>query len=200
MKFQHSAGNVFFAILISLALSGAAQSQKSSAPSAPKSAFTIEQVLSAPFPTNLVAAPARNRVAWVFNAQGRRNIWVAGPVERRLQITSDHFLHRRRRPGPRRTQLVSRRRNNRLHSRRRPGIHKQVRTQSPKFCRKPWNKPSGPSPSTGRHAPQNRRGPLTCRFSQGRQRRLHPEKSNLDCKTRWQHKARTINPRRWRRK
>ncbi len=91
MKFQHSAGNVFFAILISLALSGAAQSQKSPAPSAPKSAFTIEQVLSAPFPTNLVAAPARNRVAWVFNAQGRRNIWVAGPVDggyKSRQITS----------------------------------------------------------------------------------------------------------------
>jgi len=39
--------------------------------------FTIEQALSAPFPTELVAAPAKGRFAWVFNSQGRRNIWVA---------------------------------------------------------------------------------------------------------------------------
>jgi dipeptidyl aminopeptidase/acylaminoacyl peptidase len=44
-----------------------------------KTAFTLQQVLSAPFPTDLVAAPTRNRFAWVFNAQGRRNIWIAEP-------------------------------------------------------------------------------------------------------------------------
>lgn len=42
--------------------------------------FTIEQVLSAPFPTELIAAPAKNRIAWEFNAQGKRNIWVAEPA------------------------------------------------------------------------------------------------------------------------
>ena len=91
MKFQRSAKVTLLIVLISLALSGAAQSQKSPAPSTAKSAFTIEQALSAPFPTDLVAAPARNRVAWVFNAQGRRNIWVAGPVDggfKSRQITS----------------------------------------------------------------------------------------------------------------
>jgi dipeptidyl aminopeptidase/acylaminoacyl peptidase len=41
-------------------------------------AFTIEQVLSAPFPTSLVAAKS-GAVAWVFNARGVRNIWVADP-------------------------------------------------------------------------------------------------------------------------
>ncbi|MGB6682217.1 MAG: prolyl oligopeptidase family serine peptidase [Candidatus Acidiferrum sp.] len=41
---------------------------------------TIEQFLSAPFPTELTAAPAKGRVAWVFNAQGVRNIWVAEPA------------------------------------------------------------------------------------------------------------------------
>jgi len=41
--------------------------------------FTIEQVMSSPFPTELVASPAGNRVAWVFDAQGMRNIWVAEP-------------------------------------------------------------------------------------------------------------------------
>src|SRR5205809_6236688 len=44
-------------------------------------AFTIEQVLAPPFPDNLVAAPAGGAVAWVFNANGARNIWVAAPPE-----------------------------------------------------------------------------------------------------------------------
>jgi dipeptidyl aminopeptidase/acylaminoacyl peptidase len=39
--------------------------------------FTLEQVMSAPFPTELTAAPAGGKVAWVFNAQGASNIWVA---------------------------------------------------------------------------------------------------------------------------
>ena len=42
--------------------------------------FTIEQALSAPFPDELVAAPAGGALAWVFNAQGVRNVWIAtGP-------------------------------------------------------------------------------------------------------------------------
>ncbi|MGA2078567.1 MAG: prolyl oligopeptidase family serine peptidase [Terriglobia bacterium] len=41
------------------------------------STFTIQQVLSAPFPTDLVAAPAADRFAWVYNAEGTRNVWVA---------------------------------------------------------------------------------------------------------------------------
>ncbi|MGA8182283.1 MAG: prolyl oligopeptidase family serine peptidase [Terriglobia bacterium] len=39
--------------------------------------FTLEQVMSAPFPTELTAAPSGAKVAWVFNAQGARNVWVA---------------------------------------------------------------------------------------------------------------------------
>ena len=39
--------------------------------------FTIEQVLSAPFPTELKTSPVGNKVAWVFNQQGSRNIFVA---------------------------------------------------------------------------------------------------------------------------
>lgn len=39
--------------------------------------FTIEQVLSSPFPENLTAAPTMNKVAWVFNQEGKRNIWLA---------------------------------------------------------------------------------------------------------------------------
>lgn len=44
-----------------------------------RGSFTIEQVLSSPFPTELIASPAGNRVAWVFDARGLRNIWVAEP-------------------------------------------------------------------------------------------------------------------------
>ena len=45
----------------------------------PQSSFTLEQVLSAPFPTGLTAAPSSGRFAWVFNAEGERNIWIAEP-------------------------------------------------------------------------------------------------------------------------
>ena len=42
--------------------------------------FTLEQVLSAPYPTNLVSARSADRIAWVFNSEGARNIWTAaGP-------------------------------------------------------------------------------------------------------------------------
>jgi dipeptidyl aminopeptidase/acylaminoacyl peptidase len=44
-----------------------------------RGSFTIEQVLSSPFPTELIASPAGNRIAWVFDARGLRNIWVAEP-------------------------------------------------------------------------------------------------------------------------
>ena len=47
--------------------------------------FTLEQVLSAPFPSDLVAAPAGGKVAWVFDAQGVRNIWVAEPPDYRAR-------------------------------------------------------------------------------------------------------------------
>ncbi|QQS48411.1 MAG: S9 family peptidase [Acidobacteriota bacterium] len=50
--------------------------------------FTIEQVLSAPFPSVLVTAPKGERAAWFFNARGKRNVWVAaGPDFRARQLT-----------------------------------------------------------------------------------------------------------------
>ena len=48
---------------------------------AQQSTFSIEQVMSAPFPDELTAAPAGGSVAWVFNARGARNIWVAAPPD-----------------------------------------------------------------------------------------------------------------------
>jgi dipeptidyl aminopeptidase/acylaminoacyl peptidase len=44
---------------------------------AQQSGFTLEQVMSSPFPTGLTAAAQANRIAWVFNSKGERNVWVA---------------------------------------------------------------------------------------------------------------------------
>jgi hypothetical protein len=40
-------------------------------------AFTIDQILSSPFPENLVAQPNGDAIAWVTDTAGVRNIWVA---------------------------------------------------------------------------------------------------------------------------
>ncbi|HYK90512.1 MAG TPA: prolyl oligopeptidase family serine peptidase [Acidobacteriota bacterium] len=51
--------------------------------------FTIDQVLGAPFPTELTASPDGKRVAWFSDDQGRRNIWVAeAPQYRPRRLTS----------------------------------------------------------------------------------------------------------------
>jgi dipeptidyl aminopeptidase/acylaminoacyl peptidase len=39
--------------------------------------FTLEEILRAPFPENLTAAKSANRIAWTFNQEGQRNVWVA---------------------------------------------------------------------------------------------------------------------------
>ncbi len=53
------------------------------------SAFTIEGIMKAPFPSGLVSFKSRDRVAWVFNIEGRRNIWVAdGPEWTPRKITN----------------------------------------------------------------------------------------------------------------
>jgi dipeptidyl-peptidase 4 len=67
-------------LLIGLALAAAAQAR-----TGPEESFTLEQVLSAPYPMNLVSATKADRIAWVFNIEGERNIWTAagsdfGPV------------------------------------------------------------------------------------------------------------------------
>jgi dipeptidyl aminopeptidase/acylaminoacyl peptidase len=57
--------------------------------SAQPAAFTIDQVLSAAFPSELTASPAGGKVAWVSNARGVRNILVAeAPQYRARPVTS----------------------------------------------------------------------------------------------------------------
>src|SRR5919108_397998 len=56
---------------------------------AQQTSFTIDQVMSPPFPDELTAGPAGGAVAWVFNARGARNIWVAAaPDYRGKAVTS----------------------------------------------------------------------------------------------------------------
>ena len=39
--------------------------------------FSLEQILSAPFAADIVASPTGRAFAWVSNAKGRRNVWLA---------------------------------------------------------------------------------------------------------------------------
>jgi Tol biopolymer transport system component len=42
-------------------------------------AFTLNDVMQAPFASDMLAAPTGTAVAWVLNAKGCSNIWVADP-------------------------------------------------------------------------------------------------------------------------
>ncbi|MGH9615413.1 MAG: S9 family peptidase [Acidobacteriaceae bacterium] len=59
---------------------------------APKG-FTLEQVMSAPFNSDLIAAPTKNRFAWLSNVEGRRNIWVAVPSASGSGYASRQITH-----------------------------------------------------------------------------------------------------------
>ncbi|PYP88981.1 MAG: S9 family peptidase [Blastocatellia bacterium AA13] len=43
--------------------------------------FTLEQVMSSPFPSDMIASPRGDKLAWVFDSLGRRNIWIAEAPE-----------------------------------------------------------------------------------------------------------------------
>ena len=54
----------------------------------PSGGFTLEQVLSYPFPDNLIASPKGSLLAWTFNERGVRNIFVAeGPDFQARRLT-----------------------------------------------------------------------------------------------------------------
>lgn len=51
--------------------------------------FSLAEVMAAPFPSALAASPDGDRVAWVQNDQGARNIWMAeAPAYRGRQLTN----------------------------------------------------------------------------------------------------------------
>ncbi|MBU1185961.1 MAG: prolyl oligopeptidase family serine peptidase [Acidobacteria bacterium] len=43
----------------------------------PKETFTMEEVLSPPYPWGLVSAAEADRIAWIFYEKGERNVWTA---------------------------------------------------------------------------------------------------------------------------
>jgi len=66
--------------LISAPVSAAADGPVPGSPASaeqPEGSFTLEQVLSAPYPTDLKSARDADRLAWVFNEEGARNVWTA---------------------------------------------------------------------------------------------------------------------------
>jgi len=72
-----------FRVLLAIAVTSAA------ATAAPAKHFTLEQVMSAPFPTSLTAAPKGGAVAWVLDQHGARNIWIAeAPTYKGRQLTN----------------------------------------------------------------------------------------------------------------
>jgi dipeptidyl aminopeptidase/acylaminoacyl peptidase len=57
-------------------------------PEAPAGPFTMEQVRSYPYPSELVSSPSGSRIAWVFDEQGIRNVWAAqGPEFKPRRLT-----------------------------------------------------------------------------------------------------------------
>lgn len=51
--------------------------------------YSVEQALSFPFPSNLVAAPSGARIAWLFFEKGVRNVYAAeGPLWQPRRLTS----------------------------------------------------------------------------------------------------------------
>ena len=50
--------------------------------------FTLEQVMSSPFPSELIVSKRSDKIAWAFDAEGKRNIWIAeGPAFTARQLT-----------------------------------------------------------------------------------------------------------------
>jgi dipeptidyl aminopeptidase/acylaminoacyl peptidase len=50
--------------------------------------FTLEQAMSSPFPSDLVVSKRGDKLAWAFDAEGKRNIWIAeAPAFASRQLT-----------------------------------------------------------------------------------------------------------------
>jgi dipeptidyl aminopeptidase/acylaminoacyl peptidase len=68
-----------FALLFALVLSHASLFAQS---------FTLEQILKSPFPTELTVSHQGNRIAWVLNQQGSRNIFIKENNNAARQLTN----------------------------------------------------------------------------------------------------------------
>src|SRR6266498_4065407 len=58
------------------------------ATSAAAQTFTLKQVMSSPLPSELTISKRGDNIAWAFDAEGKRNIWIAeGPTFTARQLT-----------------------------------------------------------------------------------------------------------------
>jgi dipeptidyl aminopeptidase/acylaminoacyl peptidase len=69
-----------FHVILSFGVAASAPAPWAFAQGTVASGFTLPQVLSAPFPSELQAAPALGRVSWISDAEGRRNLWIGEQV------------------------------------------------------------------------------------------------------------------------
>ena len=60
-------------LLLSVVLIGISSGHSAS----DRESFSLEDVLSPPYPWNLVSAKSADRIAWVFYHKGERNVWTA---------------------------------------------------------------------------------------------------------------------------
>src|SRR5712691_6661978 len=71
---------LFFPLAIALLFTFAARIEAQS--------FTLEQVMSSPFPSELTVSKRGDKVAWAFDAEGKRNVWIAeAPTFAARQLT-----------------------------------------------------------------------------------------------------------------
>ncbi|TAM94853.1 MAG: S9 family peptidase, partial [Rhodanobacteraceae bacterium] len=77
-----------FMLAVLLLAGGAFSPAPSAAEAPPRTAFALEQVLSYPFPLDLTTASHGDRIAWVIDQNGVRNVWVAqAPDFKPRQVT-----------------------------------------------------------------------------------------------------------------
>src|ERR1700716_2158373 len=58
------------------------------ASSARAQTFTLEQVMNSPLPSELTVSKRGDKIAWAFDAEGKRNIWIAeAPAFSARQLT-----------------------------------------------------------------------------------------------------------------
>jgi dipeptidyl aminopeptidase/acylaminoacyl peptidase len=78
---QHvSRSAVFIAAIVVAVIATAAAAQP----------VTLEALLSAPFPSEIAASPSGGHVAWVQNARGARNVWVASAPDFKPRPLTDY--------------------------------------------------------------------------------------------------------------
>ena len=53
--------------------------------------FSVADVLSAPFPSNLVSTTDGEMLAWIFNQEGKRNIWIAEGTDFKVRRLTNYL-------------------------------------------------------------------------------------------------------------